>query len=105
MRRFHDEIREVIGGEIVRVLAAGFNMEVYHPKWLANQVLLLKKSDTWHMCIDYTDMNKACPNNPFALPMIYKVIDSTAGSELLCFLEAYSGYYHIKMKEENQEKT
>ena len=57
------------------------------------------------MCIDYTDLNKACPKDPFALPRIDQIIDSTAGCELLCFLDAYSGYHQIKMKEEDQEKT
>jgi hypothetical protein len=51
------------------------------------------------MCVDYTGMNKACPKDPFPLPHIDQVIDSTAVSELLCFLDAYSGYQHIKMKE------
>ena len=57
------------------------------------------------MCIDYTDLNKACPKDPFALPRIDQIIDSTAGCDLLCFLDAYSGYHQIKMKEEDQEKT
>ena len=50
------------------------------------------------MCIDYTGLNKACPKDPFALPRIDQVIDATAGSELLCFLDAYSGYHQIRMK-------
>src|SRR3954465_15466963 len=80
-------------------------MEVFHPQWLANPVLVLKKNGTWHMCIDYTDLNKACPKDPFALPRIDQIIDSTAGCELLCFLDAYFGYHQIKMALEDQEKT
>ena len=57
------------------------------------------------MCIDYTDLNKDCPKDPFALPRFYKIIDLTAGCELLCFLDAYSGYHQIKMALEDQEKT
>ena len=57
------------------------------------------------MCIDYTSLNKACPKDPFALPRIDQVIDSTAGCELLCFLDAYSGYHQIKMKESDEIKT
>jgi hypothetical protein len=57
------------------------------------------------MCVDYTGLNKACPKDPFPLPRIDQVIDSTAGSELLCFLDAYSGYHQIKMKESNQLAT
>ena len=105
LHRFNDERRDTIGEEIARLLATGFIMEVFYPEWLANPVLVLKKNMTWHMCIEYTDLNKACPKDPFALPRIYQIIDSTAGCELLCFLHAYSGYDQLKMALEDQEKT
>src|SRR5947207_15660316 len=53
------------------------------------------------MCVDYTDLNKACPKDPFGLPHIDQVVDSTAGSELLCFLDAYSGYHQVSLAESN----
>ena len=105
LRPVNEERRRLIGEEIARLLAAGFIIEVVHPKWLANPVLVLKKNKTWRMCIDYTNLNRACPKDPFALPRIDQVIDSTAGSESLCFLDAYLGYNQIKMAHEDQEKT
>jgi hypothetical protein len=72
---------------------------------VANPVLVPKKTGALRMCIDFTGLNKACPKDPFALPRIDQVIDSMAGCELLCFLDAYSGYYQIQMKVEDQEKT
>jgi len=57
------------------------------------------------MCVDYTDLNKLCPKDPFGLPRIDEVIDSTAGCELLSFLDYYSGYHQITLKEEDQIKT
>jgi hypothetical protein len=57
------------------------------------------------MCIDYTSLNKACPKDPFVLPHIDQVIDSTAGCELLSFLDAYSGYHQILLYEPDQIKT
>ena len=60
LRRFNEERRKAIGEEVARLLAAGFIVEVFHPKWLANPVLVLKKNGTWRMCVDYTDLNKAC---------------------------------------------
>jgi len=57
------------------------------------------------MCVDYTSLNKACPKHPFPLPRIDQIVDSTAGCELLSFLDAYSGYHQIKMKESNQLAT
>jgi hypothetical protein len=59
----------------------------------------------WRMCVDYTDLNKHCPKDPFGLPRTDQVIDSTASCNLLCFLDCYSGYHHIAIKEEDQEKT
>ena len=57
------------------------------------------------MCVDYTDLNKACPADPFALPRIDQIIDATMGCDRLCFLDAYSGYHQIKMAVKDQEKT
>ena len=103
--RFNKERRKAIGEEVARLLAAGFIVEVFHPEWLANPVLVLKKTGTWRMCVDYTDLNKACLDDPFALPRITQIIDATAGCERLCFLDAYSGYHQIKMAVKDQEKT
>jgi hypothetical protein len=88
MRRFGDEKRRAIAKEISKLLKAGFIKEVVHTKWVANPVLVPKKN-----------------THPFPLPRIDQVIDSTAESELLCFLDAYSGYHQIKMKESDQLAT
>ena len=106
LRRFDDRRRKAIGKEIIRLLAAKFIREVIWTDWVANPVLVPKKdTDKLRMCIDYTGLNKACPKDPFALPRIDQVIDATAGSELLCFLDAYSGYHQIRMKESDELKT
>jgi hypothetical protein len=57
------------------------------------------------MCIDYTDLNRHCPKDPFPLPRIDQVVDSTAGSALLCLLDCYSGYHQIALKVSDQDKT
>jgi hypothetical protein len=57
------------------------------------------------MCIDYTDLNKHCPKDPFPLPRIDQVVDSTAGSVLLCFLDCYSGYHQIALHLDDEDKT
>jgi hypothetical protein len=106
MRRFRDEKRRTIAKEISKLLKTGFIKEVIHTKWVANPVLVPKKNTkVMRMCVDYTRLNKACPKDPFPLPRIDQVIDSTAGSELLCFLDAYSGYHQIKIKESDQLAT
>ena len=57
------------------------------------------------MCVDFTDLNKACPKDSFPLPRIDQLMDSTAGHKLLTFMDAFSGYNQIKMAKEDQEKT
>ena len=105
LRRFDEEKRRAIGEEVQKLVAAGFIKEVSHPEWLANPVLVRKKSGKWRMCVDYTGLNKACPKVPFPLPRIDQIVDSTAGCETLSFLDAYSGYHQIKMKESDQLAT
>ena len=68
LRRFNEERRKAIGEEVARLLAAGFIVEVFHPEWLANPVLVLKKNGTWRMCVDYTDLKQGLPCRPFCSP-------------------------------------
>jgi hypothetical protein len=105
LRRFDEERRRAIRAELWKLLEARFIKEVFHPTWLANPVLVKKKNGKWWMCVDYTSLNKACPKAPFPLPRIDQIVDSTTGCELLCFLDAYSGYHQIKMKESDQLAT
>jgi len=105
LRRFDEEKCKIIGEEIHKLLTAGFIKEVHHPDWLANPVLVMKKNGKMSMCVDYTSLNKACPKVPFPLPRIDQIVDSTAGCETISFLDAYSGYHQIKMKESDQLAT
>ena len=105
LRRFDKEKCKTIGEEIHKLLTARFIKEVHHPDWLANPILVKKKNGKMRMCVDYTSLNKACPNVPFQLPRIDQIVDSTAGCETLSFLDAYSGYHQIKMKESDQLAT
>jgi hypothetical protein len=91
----------VIGEELHKLLVPEFIKEVFHPEWLANPVLVKKKNGRWRMCVDYTSLNKACPKDPFPLPRIDQIVDSTTGYETLSFLDAYYGYHQISMKESN----
>jgi hypothetical protein len=103
--RFDEERHRAFGAELRKLLEAGFIKEVFHPMRLTNLVLVKKRNGKWRMCVDYTSLNKACPKVPFPLPRIDQIVDSTVGCELLCFLDAYSGYHQIKMKESDQLVT
>jgi len=65
-QRLHQFV--AIRDELMKLTATNFIKEVYHPDWLANPVLVKKKNGKWRMCVDYTDLNKACPKDPFGLP-------------------------------------
>ena len=91
--------------KVTKLLVAGFIREVHYPKWLANVVLVKKANGKWRMCVDFTDLNRACPKDNFPLPRIDQLVDSTAGHKLLTFIDAFSGYNQIRMAEEDQEKT
>ena len=65
LRRFNDERRWAIGEGVAKLLAARFIIEVFHSDWLANPILVKKKTGKWRMCVDYTGLNKACPKDHF----------------------------------------
>ena len=79
--------------------------EVEYSEWLANVVLVKKANGKWRFCIDFTDINRACPKDSFPLPWIDLIVDATVGHELLNFMDAFSGYNQISMDPSDQEKT
>ncbi|MCH81899.1 hypothetical protein A2U01_0002693 [Trifolium medium] len=96
-RKVREERRTVIDEEVAKLKEAGFIEEIKYPEWLANVVLVKKANGKWRMCVDLTDLNKACPKDPYLLPSIDKLIDGTSGYKTLSFMDAYSGYNQIKM--------
>jgi hypothetical protein len=68
LHHFTQDKKDVIKREIARLLDVGFIKEVYHSDWLINPVFVPKKNKDWMMCVDYTDLNKACKKDPFSLP-------------------------------------
>lgn len=91
--------------ETGKIEAAGVIREVRYPKWPTNLVIVPKKGGKERMCVDFTNLNKACPQDPFPLPRIDQIVDSTAECDLLSFLDVFSGYHQIKMAVEDVEKT
>jgi hypothetical protein len=86
--------------------SADFIREIKTSTWVSNPVIVPKKNtDVRNICVDYTSINKHCQKDPFPLPRIDQIFDSTAGCARLSFLDAYSGYNQIKLKVEDKEKT
>jgi hypothetical protein len=104
-RRQLVERQDFIRKEVRKLLDAGFIEEVHHPVWLANPVIVPKANGKLRMCIDYTSLNKACPKDPYPLPCIDQIVDSTSGCGLLSFLDAYSGFHQIQMSREDRKHT
>jgi hypothetical protein len=100
--QFDEEKRRAIGEEMSKLLTTAFIREINHPESLSNPVLVRKKSRKWRMCFDYTGLNKACPKDSFPLPRIDHVVDSSSGCEMLSFLDTYSGYPQIVLKQSDQ---
>ena len=90
-RVFALERDDAIKDEIQKLIVAKFIQEVYYLDWLANVVMVKKANDKWRTCVDFTDLNKACPKDSYPLPRIDQLVDSTAGHKLLSFMDAFSG--------------
>ena len=104
-RSFAPERQKAINEEVGKLLQAGAIREVEYPEWLANVVLVKKANSKWRLCIDFIDVNRACPKDIFPLPRIVLIVDATVGHELLSFMDAFSGYNQISMDIDDQEKT
>jgi hypothetical protein len=105
LRKMSDDKTEGARNEVKRLLSAGVIREVTYPECLANTVMVKKANGKWRMCIDFTDLNKACPKDEFPLPRIDSLVDAAASSELMSLLDCYSGYHQIWMKKEDEPKT
>ena len=87
------------------LLEAGFIREIKYPEWLANVVVVPKKEEKWRVCLDYTDLNEACPKEKFPLPRIDQIVDASTGHGMLLFLDAFLGYHQTPMHLSNVDKT
>ena len=86
---FAPERDNAIKEEVQKLITVQFIREVYYLDWLANVVMVKKANGKWRMCVDYTDLNKACLKDSYPLPRIDQLVDSTAGHQLLSFMDAF----------------
>ncbi|GJU93577.1 reverse transcriptase domain-containing protein [Tanacetum coccineum] len=104
-RSIAPNIRKVVKDEVAEWFKAKIVRKVWYPSWVANLVLVKKPDNSWRMCIDFKDLNKAYLKDLYSLPEIEWKIESLIGFKYKCFLDAYKGYHQIKMAKKDEEKT
>ena len=104
-RRSTKEHVEAMRSEVRRLKEAGAIREAFFPEWLANTVVVKKKNGKWRVCVDFMDLNRACPKDPFPMPKIDQLVDTIYGHPRMSFLDAFQGYHQITLAPEDQGKT
>ncbi|GJV81092.1 reverse transcriptase domain-containing protein [Tanacetum coccineum] len=96
-KAIHTQVEELTKANILR--------EVKYQTWVSNPVIVKKASERWKLCVDFMDINKACPKEHHSLPMIEQKVEDLHRHRLKCFLDAYKGYHQIPIAEKDKEKT
>ena len=88
-RRSTKEHVEAVRSEVRRLRKVGAIRETFFLEWLANTMVVKKKNGKWRVCVDFTDLNRACPKNPFPMPKIDQLVDATYRHLRMSFLDAF----------------
>ena len=105
MRTFHPDVEAQIIQEIQKLLTVGLIKPIMHPKWLSNIVLVKKKNGQIRCCVDFRNLNKACPKDEFPLPNMDRLVDSAAGHAMFSLMDGFNGYNQIRMSSKDAAKT
>ena len=95
----------MIENEVNKLIEAGFIREVKYPTWISSIVPVRKKNGQIRVCVDFRDLNNACPKDEFPLPIPELMIDATTGYEAMSFMDGSSGYNQIRMSPKDEELT
>ena len=96
---------EAVKSEMTKLKQTGAIKEVFYPQWLANTVVVKKKTGKCRVCVDFTDLKRACPKDPFPMSWIDQLVDAMVGHPRMSFLDAFQGYHQIPLALDDQEKT
>ncbi|GJY66357.1 reverse transcriptase domain-containing protein, partial [Tanacetum coccineum] len=99
------ERNEVIHNKVEELTKANILQEVKYQTWVSNPVMVRKDDKRWKLCVDFTDINKACLKDCYPLPAPAQIVECLSNFQLKCFLDANKGYHHIPMAEGDEEKT
>ncbi|CAA0829593.1 Uncharacterized mitochondrial protein AtMg00860, partial [Striga hermonthica] len=104
-RKFGPDRQKALEEEVNKLIDNKFVKEAKYPTWISNPVLVKKATGLWRLCIDFSDLNQACPKDSYPIPHIDYMVDATSGHQLMSFLDAYSGYNQIPMHPDDAEHT
>nr|GEY64289.1 reverse transcriptase domain-containing protein [Tanacetum cinerariifolium] len=104
-RSMAPERNEAIHTQVDELTKANILREVKYQTWVSNSVIVKKANGRWKLCVDFTDINKACPKEHHSLPRIEQKVKDLYRHRLKCFLNAYKGYHQIPIAEKDKEKT
>ena len=99
------EHAEAIRNEMTKLKQARAIKEVFYPQWLANMMVMKKKTRKWRVCVDFTDLNKACLKDLFPMSRIDQLVNATVSHPRMSFLDAFQGYHQIPLALDDQGKT
>ena len=97
LRRPSKEHANAVRDGVMKLKKVRAIKEVFYPEGLANTVVVKKKSEKWRVCVDFTDLNKACPKDPFPMPRINQLVDAIMGHACRSFLDVFQGYHQIPL--------
>lgn len=103
--RFRPELIPLIENEVNKLIEVGFIRQVKYPTWISSIVPVRKKNDQIRVCVDFRDLNNACPKDEFPLPIPELMIDATTGYEAMSFMDGSFGYNQIRMAPRDEELT
>ncbi|CAA0825818.1 Unknown protein, partial [Striga hermonthica] len=103
--KFGPDRQKALEEEVNKLINNKFVKEAKYPTWISNPVLVKKATGLWRLCIDFSDLNQACPKDSYPILHIDYMVDATSGHQLMSFLDAYSGYNQIPMHPDDAEHT
>ena len=104
-RKYRPELEQQIIKEVEKLITAGFIREIKFPRWISSIVPVKKKNGQIRICVDFRDLNEACPKDEFPLPYTELLIDSTALYDTFSFMDGYSVYNHLKKAPADEAAT
>ena len=104
LRQIHPKKAAAIKAEVEKLLKAGFIYPIPLTEWVSNIVPITKKQGTIRVCVNYRDLNKACPKDNYPTPFIDQIIDDCAGCEIFSFMDGFFDYNQIDILPQDQHK-